>query len=78
MHDSSKKLPKISTWPESRVWRSATLLEPVNFDVMKPLHAYDAGGRARAATAVVQALALAKEAGVDADEALKLVNWEAD
>lgn len=45
---------------------------------MKPLHAYDAGGRARAATAVVQALALAKEAGVDADEALKLVNWEAD
>ncbi len=55
---------------------SAKLLEPVSIDVMKPLQAYDAGGRARAVTAVVQALALAKEAGVDPDEALKLVNWE--
>jgi hypothetical protein len=48
----------------------------VSFDVMQPLQAFDAGGRARTVTAMVQALALAKEAGVDADQALKLVNWE--
>ena len=37
--------------------------------------AYDAGGRARAAAGVVQALAQTKGAGVDADTALKLVGW---
>ncbi len=42
---------------------------------MQPLQAYDAGGRARTVNAIVQALALAKESGVDADQALKLVNW---
>ena len=40
-----------------------------------PLQAYDAGGRARAATAIIQALAMAKDTGVDPDDALKLVNW---
>lgn len=49
---------------------------PVKLDVMRPLQAYDAGGRARAAMGVVQALAAAKEAGVDAETALKLVDWE--
>ncbi len=55
---------------------SIKLGDAVGIDVMKPLQAYDAGGRARAVTSVIQALALAKEAGVDADEALNLVNWE--
>jgi len=42
---------------------------------MQPLKAFDAGGRARAASAVVELLARAKEAGVDPDQALALVNW---
>ena len=50
----------------------------VALDVMRPLQAYDAGGRARALTAVVGALAAAKEAGVDPGEAFKLVNWKDD
>lgn len=40
------------------------------------IKAFDAGGRARTVSAIVQALALAKDAGVDADQALSLVNWE--
>lgn len=43
--------------------------------MMRPLQAFDAGGRARAAAGIVQALALVKEAGVDPDQALKLVDW---
>lgn len=50
--------------------------QAVQIDVMRPLQAYDAGGRARAATGVVQALAAAKDAGVDPETAMKLVNWE--
>jgi len=42
----------------------------------RQLQAYDAGGRARALTAIVGALAAAKEAGVDPGTALKLVDWE--
>lgn len=48
----------------------------VSLDTMRPLQAYDAGGRARAAAGIVQALAQAKEAGVDAELALKIVNLE--
>jgi hypothetical protein len=40
------------------------------------LQAFDAGGRARALGSIVQTLALAKEAGVDPAEALRLVDWE--
>lgn len=50
----------------------------VTMDVMRPLQAFDAGGRARTVTAIVQALAQAKEAGVDPQPALKLVDWESD
>ncbi|KEP68892.1 hypothetical protein DL1_07890 [Thioclava dalianensis] len=49
--------------------------QEVMIDTLRPLQAYDSGGRARAAVGVVQALAAAKEAGVDPDQALKLVNW---
>lgn len=48
----------------------------VTLDVMRPLQAFDAGGRARALGAIVQTLALAKEAGVDPALALKLVDWQ--
>ena len=47
----------------------------VRLDVMRPLQAFDAGGRARAAAGIIQALAQAKEAGVDPDVALNLVGW---
>lgn len=54
---------------------SEKLGSAVNLDVMRPLQAFDAGGRARAMAGIVQTLALAKEAGVDPDQALKLVDW---
>lgn len=49
----------------------------VELDVTRPLQSYDTGGRARALSAIVGALAAAKEANVDPSEALKLVNWDA-
>ena len=48
----------------------------ITLDVMRPLQASDAGGRARAAAGIVQMLAIAKEAGVDPGQALNFVNWE--
>lgn len=48
---------------------------PVTLDVMRPLQAYDAGGRARTVTAIVKALAEAKEAGIDPAPAMNLVDW---
>lgn len=48
----------------------------VTLDTLRPLQAFDAGGRARAAVGIVQALAAAKEAGVDPAMALKLVDWQ--
>ena len=47
----------------------------VEIDVMRPLQAFDAGGRARAVTAMVKALAEAKEAGIDPAPVLNLVDW---
>ncbi len=47
----------------------------VKLDTLRPLQAFDAGGRARAITAIVGALAQAKDAGVDPSEAMKLVDW---
>ncbi|MHA3915688.1 phage portal protein [Halovulum sp. GXIMD14793] len=57
---------------------SEKLGQTVKLDVMRPLQAFDAGGRARALGAIVQTLAMAKEAGVDPGEALKLVDWNAE
>lgn len=54
---------------------TAKLGSEVRLDVMRPLQAFDAGGRARAMAQIVQTLALAKEAGVDPAEALRIVNW---
>lgn len=47
----------------------------VTIDTMRPLQAFDAGGRARALMGIVQALAAAKEAGVDPGKAMELVDW---
>lgn len=50
----------------------------ITVDTMRPLQAYDAGGRARALMGIVQTLAMANEAGVDPQalqNALKLVDW---
>ncbi len=47
-------------------------------DVLRPVQAFDVGGRARALATIVQALAQAKEAGLapgDVNAALTLVNW---
>lgn len=48
----------------------------ITIDTMRPLQAFDAGGRARALATVVQALAMAKESGVDPTQALALVDWQ--
>lgn len=57
---------------------SAKLGTTVEIDVMRPVQAYDVGGRARALNTIVEALAKAKESGVspaDLNTALTLVNW---
>ena len=58
---------------------SEKLGQDVNIDVMRPLQAFDAGGRARALATIVEALARAKEAGLspgDVGQALSLVDWQ--
>lgn len=50
----------------------------VAIDLLRPVQAFDVGGRARALATIVQALAQAKEAGLapgDVNAALTLVNW---
>ncbi|MDJ0857440.1 MAG: phage portal protein [Dinoroseobacter sp.] len=54
---------------------STKLSAQVTMDVMRPLQAFDAGGRARAASQVIDALAAAQEAGVEPATALRLVDW---
>lgn len=48
----------------------------VMIDTLRPLQAFDAGGRARALSAIVKTLAEAKAAGVDPEAALHLVDWK--
>lgn len=50
----------------------------VTIDVVRPAQAFDAGGRARAFGAMVQALTQAKEAGLDpqaVEDALSFIDW---
>ncbi len=54
---------------------TAKLGTGIKIDTMGPLQAYDAGARARAITAVVQALATAKESGTDPQAAMALLDW---
>ena len=58
---------------------TAKLGGAVTLDVMRPLQAFDAGGRARAVSGIVQALATAKAGGVEPSEiakAMELVDWQ--
>ena len=48
----------------------------ITIDVTRPLQAFDAGMRARSAQTLIDALARAKEAGVDPSAALRLVDWD--
>lgn len=57
---------------------SRKLGSEIMVDLMRPVQAFDAGGRARAFTTIIEALAKAKEAGIapgDVNAALTLVNW---
>lgn len=57
---------------------SAKLGGEITIDCMRPLQAYDAGGRARALAATVEALAMAKAGGVSPAElagAMALLSW---
>ena len=57
---------------------SEKLAAPVFIDCLRPVQAWDSGGRARALATIVQALAQAKESGLSPDQvntALTLVNW---
>lgn len=57
---------------------TAKLASPVKIDVVRPAQAFDAGGRARAFGAMVQALTQAKEAGLDpqaVEDSLSFIDW---
>ena len=57
---------------------SAKLGVEVMIDVMRPVQAFDVGGRARALSTIIEAMARAKELKLSPDEmntALTLVNW---
>jgi len=51
----------------------------VQIDTLRPLQAFDAGGRARALSAIIKAVAEAKEADIPADAvagAMRMVDWK--
>ena len=54
---------------------TAKLGGPVTIDTMRNLQAYDVGGRARALKTIIDAMTLAKEAGLDPEAALHMVDW---
>lgn len=54
------------------------LAAPVSIDVVRPMQAYDHGGKARALSTMLQAMATAKEAGLDpatVKDALQFIDW---
>lgn len=54
---------------------------PVTIDVVRPMQAFDHGGKARALGAMLQAMATAKEAGLDGtaiQDALQFIDWQDD
>lgn len=55
---------------------TAKLGQPVQVDCMRPLQAFDTGGKARALSAIIKALAEAKAEGIDPAQALALVDWK--
>lgn len=55
---------------------SRKTLTRATLDVAAPLHAFDAGGRARALSTIVQALASAKEAGIEPAAVAQIAQFE--
>ncbi|MFW2543843.1 phage portal protein [Primorskyibacter sp. 2E107] len=58
---------------------TAKLGAAVQIDTTRPLQAFDAGGRARALSAIIKTLAEAKEAGIppaDVSGAMRMVDWK--
>ncbi len=58
---------------------TAKLGGTVEIDTIRPLQAFDAGGRARALSAIIKTMAEAKEAGIppaDVSGAMRMVDWE--
>jgi len=58
---------------------STKLGQDVKIDTIRPLQAFDAGGRARALSAIVKTMAEAKEAGIppaDLSGAMRMVDWK--
>lgn len=58
---------------------SAKLGAPVEIDTLRPLQAFDAGGRARALSAIIKAIAEAKAADISSADlagAFRMVDWE--
>ena len=58
---------------------SVKLGAEVTIDTIRPLQAFDAGGRARALSVIIKTLAEAKEAGIppgDVSGAMRMVDWE--
>ncbi len=57
---------------------SAKLGAAVSIDVVRPMQAFDAGGKARALATMIQALAQAREAGIEGatlQDALSFIDW---
>ncbi|WP_374293102.1 hypothetical protein [Paenirhodobacter enshiensis] len=58
---------------------TAKLGGKVLIDVVRPAQAFDAGGKARALATMIQALAQAKEAGIEGptlQDALSFIDWQ--
>ena len=58
---------------------TAKLGQPVTIDVVRPMQAYDHGGKARAFGAMLQAYATAKESGLDGaalQDAMQFIDWQ--
>jgi len=48
----------------------------IRIDTLRPLQAFDAGGRARSFATLIKGLSEAREAGIDPNAALRLIAWE--
>ena len=81
VREAQRHLAGWTLQPLAMLWgeeASAKLGADVMIDTMRPLQAYDVGGRARALSTIIKALAEAKTAGIapaDLNQALTLVNF---
>lgn len=57
---------------------SGKLGAAVSIDVETPVQAFDTGGRARALSGIIKAMAEAQEAGIDPEKAMRLVGWDGE